>query len=64
MTDFWNKHSIKQVSPQHPDNSDIKRAAKDAREKNKRIKQFSKLEGMAPSLASNSNDASIKHEGY
>lgn len=64
MTDFWKPHSIKQVSPQHPDNSDVKAAKKAARAKSTQIKQLSKLEGMAPSLASNSNDASIKHEGY
>lgn len=64
MTDFWDKHSIKQVSPQHPDHSDVKASKQAARSKAKQVKQFNKLEGAAPSLASNSNDASIKHEGY
>jgi hypothetical protein len=64
MTEFWKKHSIKQVSPQHTDNSDAKASRKNARKKAQQIKQFDKLEGMSPSLANNSNDASIKHEGY
>ena len=64
MTDFWKPHSIKQVSPQHPDHSDAKAASKSTRDKSKQSKLFNKLEGQAPSLGSNSMDASLKHEGY
>jgi hypothetical protein len=53
---FWNKHQIKQVSPQHHDSTIPK--AKKKKEK------LDEQEGQAPSLKSNSNDASLKHMGY
>lgn len=56
---FWDKRSIKQVSPQHHDSS-IKKPKSHKSADNKVAEQ----EGQSPSLKNNSNDASLKHMGY
>lgn len=56
---FWEKRSIKQVSPQHHD-STVKKPKNSKNRDNKVAEQ----EGGSSTLKNNSNDASLKHMGY